>query len=328
MLVDPFGRAIDYLRLSVTDRCDLRCVYCLPLLRARFSPPGEVLSDDEVLSLVACFARLGVSRVRVTGGEPLVRPGLPDLIGGVARLPGISEVSLSTNGMLLSRLAPDLARAGLRRVNVSLDTLRPERFRAIARGGDYQAVFLGVSAALAAGLAPLKINVVVARGMNEDEVPDFVRLTERFPLHVRFIELMPMGEAGFFSRARWVSQGEILERAAPLEPIPRGEWPAGGGPARYYRRPGARGTIGIISALGCGFCDSCNRMRLSSLGVLYPCLDSGLGVDLKGPLRAGLGPEGIGELIREAVRLKPERHTMRERMSRPETERAMCRIGG
>jgi cyclic pyranopterin phosphate synthase len=250
------------------------------------------------------------------------------LIRGLAGTPGVSEVSLSTNGMLLSRLAADLARAGLRRVNVSLDTLRPERFGAIARGGELRAVWEGIAAAVAAGLSPLKINVVVARGMNEDEVADFARLTEDRPLHVRFIELMPMGETGFFSQARLVSEREILERASPVEPLPRGEWPSGRGPARYYRRPGALGTIGIISALGCGFCDSCNRMRLSAAGVLYPCLDSRLGVDLARPLRAGLGPEALRSLIQAAVRLKPERHTMRERVSGPETPRTMCQIGG
>jgi cyclic pyranopterin phosphate synthase len=326
---DGFGRRIDYLRLSVTDRCNLRCVYCLPEAAPRFVPGGDLLSDDEIVALAGAFAGAGVAKIRVTGGEPLVRPGLPALVRRLAAIPGIEDLSLSTNGVLLGGLAGELKAAGLDRVNVSLDTLRPDRFARIARFGTLDSVLAGVEAALEAGLAPVKLNVVVAKGMNDDELGAFAALADGKPLHVRFIELMPMGETGFFSPERRVPLEEMLAAAAPLEPLSLEDRPLGHGPARYYRRPGAAGTVGFISALSCGFCDACNRVRLSSTGTLIPCLDGDDGVDLRTPLREGAGPEALMALIRGAVRLKPEAHRMIERVSTPEAgPRFMCAIGG
>lgn len=329
MLNDGFGRTIDYLRLSVTDRCNLRCVYCLPESAPRFVPSADPLTDDEIVEALSAFARLGVSKIRITGGEPLVRPGLPALVRRVSLIPGIKDISLSTNGVLLSGLARELKAAGLSRVNISLDTLDPQRFFKITRFGALRDVLSGIEAALEVGLAPVKLNVVAARGMNGDELGAFAALTEKRPLHVRFIELMPMGETGFFSPERRIPLGEMMAAAAPLAPAAADERPLGHGPARYYRRPGAAGTVGFISALSCGFCDSCNRIRLSSSGTLIPCLDGEEGVDLRTPLRGGAGTERLMALIRGAIRAKPESHGMLARaLSQNASPRFMCSIGG
>ncbi len=326
MLTDSYRRRIEYLRLSVTDRCNLRCVYCLP---AGYSPganPTEPLSDDEIISLAESFGRLGISKIRVTGGEPLVREGIVDLIGRLSRVPGIEEVFLTTNGILLAPFAKDLAAAGLRRINISLDTLDAAKFKEITRFGRLEQVEAGIEAALAAGLDPLKLNVVAARGMNDDEIGRFADLTQDRAIHVRFIELMPMGDTGFFSKEKWIPLDEIRRAAGELEPLPKDDWPRGVGPARYYRRPGARGTVGFISALSCGFCDSCNRMRLSARGRLFPCLDSTFGVDL----REAIGrPDAIEDSIRRAVAGKPRGHTMTDRIANPGANtRLMCQVGG
>lgn len=329
MLRDAYGRAIDYLRLSVTDRCNLRCVYCMPESAFRRHADADALSDDEIVTLVGAFAQAGVSKLRVTGGEPLVRPGLPALISRLSRLDGMTDVSLSTNGVLLADMADELKAAGLSRVNISLDTLRPERFTRIARFGSLASVLRGIDAALDAGLDPVKLNVVVARGMNDDELADFAALSLTRPLHVRFIELMPMGETGFFSAERRVALPEMMASAGPLEALADGDRPRGHGPARYHRRPGAAGTVGFISALSCGFCDSCNRVRLTSKGTLVPCLDATDGVDMRGSLRAGASIESLAGLIAAAVRAKPERHDMNARLfGESVNTRYMCSIGG
>ncbi|MBI5247613.1 MAG: GTP 3',8-cyclase MoaA [Elusimicrobia bacterium] len=329
MLSDGLGRTIEYLRLSVTDRCNLRCVYCLPEVAPRFSPGADLLSDDEIVELVSAFARMGVSKIRLTGGEPLVRPGLPGLVRRLSRIAGVNDLSLSTNGVLLGGFAHELKAAGLSRVNISLDTLDPARFAKIARFGALNDVLSGIEAALDARLAPVKLNVVVAKGMNDDEIGAFAALTDKKPLHVRFIELMPMGETGFFSAERRVPLGDMLSQAAPLAPASPEERPLGHGPARYYRRPGASGTIGFISALSCGFCDACNRVRLSASGTLIPCLDGEEGVDLRTPLRASAGVNTLMALIREAIRNKPGSHDMVARLAAPDASpRFMCSIGG
>ncbi|MBI4376958.1 MAG: GTP 3',8-cyclase MoaA [Elusimicrobia bacterium] len=328
-LRDSFGRRIDYLRLSVTDRCNLRCVYCLPVSFSGFLPVSELLSADDLVELVSCFAEQGISKIRVTGGEPLVRPGIVDLIARLSRVWGLRELSLSTNGVLLREQARDLAKAGLSRVNISLDSLKSERFQRMTRFGRLEDVLAGIDAALTAGLSPVKINVVVAKGFNDDEIADFTRLTASIPVHVRFIELMPMGETGFFSEERWMPLSQIMDRAAPLEPLPPACWPSGHGPARYFRRPGAQGTVGFIAALSCGFCSSCNRMRLTAKGMLMPCLDASEGTDLRPLLRRGADRPEIQRLIAEAARKKPRRHSMLERSrGLPANSRFMCQIGG
>ncbi|MCG3205754.1 MAG: GTP 3',8-cyclase [Elusimicrobia bacterium] len=329
MLTDSFGRKITYLRLSVTDRCNFRCVYCLPEIYSRFSPLENVLTDDEIVRLISLFANLGLSRVRITGGEPLLRPGIVDLVDRLHAIPGISDLSLSTNGFLLKKMASDLARAGLSRVNISLDSLKPERFEEITRFGTFNDVWEGIQSAQEAGLSPIKINAVVMKGINEDEIPDFVALTEKNPFHVRFIELMPMGETGFFTKDRWLPYDKIRELAGPLEELPLDEKPVGFGPAHYFRRPGARGTVGIISALSCGFCSSCNRVRLTSTGTLVPCLDAMEGTDLKSALRKGSSDQDVLNLIQQTIQKKPEHHFMGERTEgKTSNARFMCQVGG
>ncbi|MEK7382794.1 MAG: GTP 3',8-cyclase MoaA [Elusimicrobiota bacterium] len=329
MLSDSFARRIDYLRLSVTDRCNLRCVYCLPPQGSSFSPRGDVLSPVEIERLARVFAAAGISKIRLTGGEPLVRSDIVDIVERLARVPGITDLSLSTNGVLLEALARPLARAGLRRVNISLDSLDAERFRALTRFGRLDEALSGIDAALEAGLTPVKVNVVVARGLNEDEVGAFAALTQDAPLHVRFIELMPMGETGFFSKEKWVPLAEMLAAAGPLSPLSDAERPVGHGPARYYRRPGARGSVGVISALSCGFCASCNRLRLTSSGLLVACLDGETGVDLRGALRRGAGDGELRRLLEETVRAKPREHAMAAKAEAAVANpRYMCAIGG
>ncbi len=326
VLRDPFGRRVDYLRLSITDRCNLRCVYCLPERGYSGSPAAELLSDAEILRLCRIAAGLGVRRVRVTGGEPLTRPGIEGLIAGLARIDGLDDISLSTNGMLLASRAAVLARAGLRRVNVSLDTLQPERFREVTRRGRLADVRAGIETALAC-LDPVKINVVVVRGLNDSEIPAFAALTEDRPLHVRFIELMPIGETGFFTRDRRLPLAEIMARCGALEPAALDEAPRGYGPAVYYRRSGSRGTVGFISALSCNFCGRCNRLRLTARGRLVPCLASESGLDLRGPLRSGAADGELAALFEAVVAAKPERHSM-DPAGEKVRESFMCSLGG
>ncbi|MBI5631274.1 MAG: GTP 3',8-cyclase MoaA [Elusimicrobia bacterium] len=328
-MIDSFGRRIDYLRLSVTDRCNLRCAYCLPEFYSDFAASEDILSADEIAQLVSCFAEMGTSKIRITGGEPLVRPGIPELIGRLSRIDGVSDISLSTNGVLLHKFAAELARAGLKRVNISMDSLNSDKFSRITRFGKLQDVLTGIDAALSAGLAPVKVNVVVAKGLNDDEIGAFAKLTETAPLHVRFIELMPMGETGFFSKRNWLPLPEMMERAAPLTPLPREDWPIGHGPARYYKRPGGKGTVGFVSALSCGFCSSCNRMRLTAKGVLMPCLDGSEGADFRTLVRSKADRREIRRLLAEVIRKKPEKHSMLERADALSANpRFMCQIGG
>ena len=311
MLIDSVGRRITYLRVSVTDRCNLRCVYCLPAQGVRCVPREQVLRFEEIREVVRVGATLGITRVRLTGGEPLVRDGLAELVRMLAALPGLEELSLSTNGVLLSREAHALARAGLRRVNISLDTLQPERFRAITRFGTVADVLAGIEAALDAGLHPVKLNVVVMRGVNDDELVKLGRFAIDRPLHVRYIELMPIGE--YFSRDRLVPAGEIFKRLSALGPLRPVAGPGGCGPARSFAWEGAAGTIGIIGAVTQAFCAACNRLRLTATGRLRPCLDDEQAVDLVPALRPTVDHERLAVLIRQAVAAKPAQHAMAQR---------------
>ncbi len=328
-MLDSFDRKIDYLRLSVTDRCNLRCVYCIPDSPMEFNRPDEIIRYEEIVRLVNCFSELGVSKIRVTGGEPLVRENICELIRRMSGVKGVSDIALSTNGLRLGPLARKLRESGVSRVNVSLDTLNPGKFRTIARGGKLDDVLYGIAASIRAGLSPVKINVVVARGINDGEIVDFVRMTEVLPVHVRFIELMPMGESHFYSEERRVSIAQMRERIPSLIPLSSRDRPEGHGPAHYFEVPGARGSVGFIGALSHRFCASCNRLRLSSMGLLYPCLDSTEGEDLLTPLRSGASDEDIKDLIRRTVQRKPAGHTMMDRIRGGSARKpVMCRIGG
>jgi len=306
-LVDSFGRSINYLRVSVTDRCNLRCIYCMPPEGVVAVPHSEILSYEEICAVVGAAAALGVSRVRITGGEPLVRADLPRLVAMLAQIKGIEDLSLTTNGTLLRKYAGELKRAGLRRVNISLDTLKKDRFREITRCGELKDALDGIEAAMNADLQPVKINMVVMRGINDGEVADFAAKTYHEGWNVRFIEVMPFAGVVGFVPAAELKRRLSLPRLEPSSAI------TGGGPAEYYCLPRAQGTIGFISPLSEPFCSRCNRIRLTSLGQLCPCLVSDEGVDLKRALRRpraeGLGEE-IKRLILKAVAAKPERHRL------------------
>lgn len=322
---DGYGREINYLRVSVTDRCNLRCRYCMPEGGVQLKNHDEILRLEEIARLLEVAVGLGLTRIRFTGGEPLIRKNFSYLVARAAALPGIEDLALTTNGTLLAEKAEELRRAGLRRVNISLDTLNREKFAHLTRGGDLERVKEGIAAALACGLEPVKINVVIARGFNEDEVEAFADLSREKALHIRFIELMPLGEAAGIEDG-FVPVTAVLERLrrkVKLEPVAV----AGSGPARYYRLPGGRGTIGFIAAISQCFCAACNRLRLTADGKLRPCLESDWEVDLRGPLRSGASGEELAALFRLAVEAKPARH--RFGMRSPGTgERSMWQIGG
>jgi len=303
---DGFGRRIEYLRISVTDKCNLRCVYCMPEEGLPWLRRDQLLSYEEIAEVVRVMAGMGLSRVRITGGEPLVRRDLPTLVRKIRAVDGIADVALSTNAVLLGDLADELRAAGVDRLNVSLDSLRPERIDAIARrAGSAEAIFRGLDAAERAGFAPIKINCVVMRGRNDDEVADFAAVTRERPWHVRFIEVMPTGDNLDVSRDEFVSADEMLEsvaRVGALEPV---AGPPGNGPARYFAFPGARGTVGVITPMSHNYCGTCNRMRLTADGQLRPCLFGSIQTNLRDPLRRG---DPIEPLVRQTLRIKPERH--------------------
>jgi GTP 3',8-cyclase len=329
---NPSPRVVSYLRLSVTDRCNLRCMYCMPESGIRMLPHAEILAFDEIIGILDAVAGpLGLRGIRVTGGEPLVRGGIVDLVRRLALLSGVDDLSMTTNALLLPRFAADLRAAGLARVNVSLDTLRPERYRAICRGGDLEQAFAGIRAAEAAGLDPVKINMVVIPGVNDDEVEEMACLTVAQPRHVRFIEFMPVGNARLQRERRYIPSAELRARIQArfgLEETPAA--PAGRGPARYWRIPGAVGTVGFISPLSQHFCASCNRIRLTADGWVRTCLlTDRIGVDVKAAWRAGVRGEGLVALFREAIRLKPPSHDLVPDGNGNGTYiRTMCQIGG
>ena len=299
------ARLINYLRVSVTDRCNLRCRYCMPPGGIPQRSHDQILRYEEIERLVRIATSLDVNHVRITGGEPLVRLGVPELVAAIASVPGIEEVSLTTNGVLLEEFARPLAEAGLKRINVSLDTLNAEKFSAHTRGGSLSAVLRGMEAARHEGLAPIKVNVVALRGFNDDEVLDFARKTLDDGWHVRFIEIMPFGEA-----VRWFAEGylpatEIREmiEAKLGELLPQKV--VGSGPARYWRLAGAEGTIGFISPISCGYCSSCKRLRLTADGRLIPCLAAEDEIDVRTALRNGATDDELAALFRTAIERKP-----------------------
>ena len=322
-LSDSFQRPINYLRISVTDRCNLRCIYCMPPQGVRLSPRSEILHYEEIQAVAQAAAALDINKVRLTGGEPLVRSRLSHLVEILSQIEGIDDIALTTNGMLLRQYAAPLRQAGLRRVNVSLDTLKREKFHRITRHDKLGDVLDGINAAKEAGLDPVKVNMVVIRGINDDEVLDFARLTIEQEWHVRFIEPMPFGIGEGIS---FVPTGEIQERLLSLGSLEPCLPSQGNGPAKYFRFEGTQGTVGFISPLSEHFCFNCNRLRLTVDGKLRPCLLSDEEVDLKIPLRRGASPDELKGLIQQAVAQKPERHHLSEGVL--PKGRAMCQVGG
>ncbi len=325
---DEFARNINYLRISVTDRCNFRCVYCMPPQGVNLAKRDKILRHEELLAVIRAAVQTGIRKIRLTGGEPLVRKGVVELVRQISRLPEIDDIALTTNGVLLPKHAYSLKKAGLQRVNISLDTLQAERFREITRNGDIGGVWAGIRAALRVGMKPIKINVVIMRGFNSDEIMDFAELTRKMPLHIRFIELMPIGASDDWAADKIITvpeiRGLIEAGGLVLEPV---KYVAGNGPAKYFRLPGAAGTIGFIGAISDHFCSTCNRLRLTSEGLLRPCLQSPVEVDLRTPLRAGRSVDELAAIISGAVAAKPEKHTLATQGWQDNT-RIMSQIGG
>ncbi|MBU5637672.1 GTP 3',8-cyclase MoaA [Geomonas sp. Red69] len=324
-LIDTYGRRINYLRLSVTDRCNMRCCYCMPAQGVAKLEHKEMLSYEELYRVSAACVAQGIEKIRVTGGEPLVRRGLVDFLGRLSALPGLKELVLTTNGLLLEELARPLKEAGVARLNISLDSLQPETFARITRGADLNRVLAGIEAAEQAGFGPLKINMVVMRGVNDQEILDFAALTLEKPFTVRFIEYMPtLKDEGWGAQS--MPGSEILAAIGeryPLLPLVSSEM---AGPARNYKIQGASGAIGIITPVSGHFCESCNRIRITATGRVRGCLFSDQGTELK-PLLASGDPEALEQTLRRIVTQKPGRHHIAEEGAEQSVVN-MSRIGG
>lgn len=310
-LTDPFGRTIEYVRLSVTDRCDLRCHYCMPEGFKDFETPDHWLTFDEIERVARAFGELGTKRIRLTGGEPLVRKNLPELATRLSRLPGIEDLSLSSNATQLAKYAVPLHQAGISRINVSLDTLRPDRFKAITQG-KLSKVIDGLMQAKKTGFSPIKINMVVLKGENDDEVEDMVEFCAEYGFTLRFIETMPMGDTGRSASNHFISLGEIKTRLEKRFELIPGMMP-GGGPARYVQVAGTSLRIGFITPMSQHFCDTCNRVRLAVDGTLYMCLGQNHKYELRPLLRSGISDTELKQHIVQAMALKPEKHEFNEK---------------
>ena len=323
---DGFGRRINYLRISLTDRCNFRCVYCMPAVGMQFTPRPELLTSDELLLVVRAAAAAGFQKLRLTGGEPTLRPDLVELVAAMKAVPGIEHIAMTTNALRLAKLAQPLKDAGLDRVNISIDTLDPQKFRQITRGGKLEMIWAGIEAADQAGLRPIKLNAVVVRGLNETEVPELAALTLRYPWEMRFIEVMPLTGVADVAQDGVVKSEELIaqltELYGPLEEL--GLAPSDS--ARRYRIPGAQGKLGFISSVSDPFCATCNRMRLTADGRLHLCLLRDDEVDLRAAIRAGATQAQVEQIVRHAVALKPWGHGLPEHVL--PTLRGMSQLGG
>jgi cyclic pyranopterin phosphate synthase len=323
---DAYGRQMTYLRISLTDRCNFRCVYCMPAIGMKFQPRDELLTDEELLRAVSICAGLGFTKLRLTGGEPTVRPHLVDLVREMKSFPGIEEISMTTNALLLSRMAADLKEAGLDRINVSFDTLDPDKFKVMTRGGRLDLVWAGLEAADAVGLTPIKINAVVVKDQNETDVVDLAALTITRDWQVRFLEIMPMEGVGTVYDEGLVTSAETQARLeaqfGPLIPV---DAPPGD-PARVWRLPGARGTVGFISPISAPFCAHCNRVRLTADGKLRLCLLRNDEIDLRDLMRSGADDAALERQVRTGIWRKPWGHGLAE--GDRNIGRGMSQIGG
>ena len=323
---DAFGRPMNYLRISLTDRCNFRCVYCMPAIGMKFQPREEMLTDEELIRLVGLFAQLGFTKLRLTGGEPTVRPHLVDLIREMKAFDGIKEISMTTNALLLGRIAGDLKEAGLDRVNISIDTLDPVKFKTMTRGGRFDLVWQGIEAADAVGMRPIKLNTVVLKDQNEFQVGEMAKLTLEKDWQVRFLEIMPMEGVGVVYDESLVTSDQTQARLeaefGPLEPVSADP----SDPARVWRIPGAKGTIGFISPISQPFCETCNRVRLTSDGNLRLCLLRPDEVSLRDRMRMGQSDEELLDHLRAGIYRKPWGHRVHE--GDRTTVRGMSQIGG
>jgi len=324
-LVDPFGRCIRYLRVSVTDRCNFRCFYCMPERHADFHRREHILRFEETEQIVRVFAQLGVDRVRITGGEPLMRHNVLSLIEKLGRINGLNDLSMTTNAARLAGAAQAIRFAGIRRLNVSLDTLDARKFNEITRGGDLNQVLAGLDEARQTGFDLIKINCVAMRGVNEKEISDLVGYCIENDFTLRFIETMPMGELGYDWKKYHMPLTEVMQRLREKVSLIPAVMP-GGGPAHYFRVEGTNLRIGFITPISQHFCAECNRVRLTADGMLYLCLGQEHAVDLKTPVRQGCTDIELGEIIRGAIRRKPERHEFKELPGK--VSRIMSETGG
>ena len=317
-MLDSFGRNITYMRVSVTDLCNLRCRYCMPEDGVCKRTHAEMLTEDEIITAMKAAASLGITKLRITGGEPLVKKNIASICRRAAQIPGIREICVTTNGTLLPELAKPLREAGVSRVNISLDTLDAEKFRYITRRGELSQAVDGIHAALDAGFEKVKLNAVLIGGFNDDEIPALAELTRRYPLDVRFIELMPMVDSRDFGPEAFIPCTVVLDKLPELQAVE-----PDGGVAKLYRLPGAQGSIGLISPVSSHFCRDCNRIRLTADGKLKPCLHSADEISLK-----GLDEAGMREKLREAILSKPQWHGELNYFERSHARREMNQIGG
>lgn len=323
---DSFGRRIDYLRVSLTDRCNMRCVYCMPATGMEFAPRPELLTNEELVRVIQAAAAAGFRKLRLTGGEPTLRRDLVDLVRAFKATPGIEQIAMTTNALRLRHMAQPLKEAGLDRVNISIDSLDPQKFRQMTRGGKLEDVWAGIEAAMVAGLQPIKLNAVIVRGMNDEEVVELARLTTRYPWEFRFIEVMPLTGVAGLAQEGVISSAELIERITaafgPLEHLGQ----ASSDPARRYRIPGAPGKLGFISSVTDPFCATCNRMRLTADGRLHLCLLRDDEIDLRAAVRSGATQDQLEQIIRHAVAVKPWGHGLPDGVL--PTVRGMSQIGG
>ena len=325
-LIDRYNRKIDYIRISVTDRCDLKCIYCIPKDSDIHSERMELLQFEEIYRIVRCFANLGVNHLRITGGEPLLRKGIVSLIKQLSSIEGIVDLAMTTNATTLSQYAMDLKGAGLNRVNISIDTLKPETFKIISRGGKLEDVLNGIRTAIDAGLTPVNLNTVVMKGLNDGELTDMINFAIENMVNIRFIECMPVNRHGNLGKERFISAKEIklkIENYFKLEPMPS----FGGGPALYFRIKGTPTKIGLITPVTQHFCESCNRVRLTADGILKLCLGQKDRIDLKEYIHSGASDETLQEIIVGAIQNKPAGHNFSSGKCIP-IEKPMSMIGG
>ncbi|MDP4146811.1 MAG: GTP 3',8-cyclase MoaA [Bacillota bacterium] len=318
-MIDSYGRRINYLRISVTDLCNLRCRYCMPEKGIKKINYENILRLEEIVTISQEFVALGVDKIRITGGEPLVRKNILKLVEDTAKLKGLKELAMTTNGTLLREYAADLKNAGLNRINISLDTLNPMKYRHITKGGRLKDVLAGIEKAKAAGLLPLKLNVVLIKGFNDNEIEDFIKLTQHEEIDVRFIELMPIGEVRHWSLNKYLSNNIILEKSKELISVKNEDTAS---PAQYFKLPDGKGRVGLINPISCKFCSKCNRIRLTADGKLKNCLHSNEEIDLRNALR---NEEDIKKIIINLVNNKPKEHKLEQG---DYIDRNMIAIGG
>lgn len=318
-MIDNYGRNINYLRISLTDRCNLRCIYCMPQHGVRKLQHDDVIRFDEIIQIIKASASIGINKIRYTGGEPLIIKGIDNLIYNTSLIKNINDIALTTNGILLCDAAEDLKKAGLNRVNISLDTLQENRFYKITRGGNIKNVTQAIEKCINLGLSPIKINTVLLKGINDDEIEDFINLTKEMPIHVRFIELMPMGEAFQLYRKGIIKCQDIIQRFNKLTPIHSEK----NSTAELYKLPNAKGTVGFIRPISCKFCKNCNRIRLTSAGTIKPCLHSEKEYSLKEYLQ---NEDLLITQLKEIILNKPYEHNLEEKGSL--SGKMMYQIGG